>query len=81
MSSRLLSLSRAAPAASTALQQSSRATYATSKPPSKTKLEDYGDAAPDLGDFIAGVVPRDKEKWDDYKGQLKLEKGELQVII
>jgi len=30
---------------------------------------------PDLGDFIAGVVPRNA-KWEDYEGKLKLEKGE-----
>ena len=30
---------------------------------------------PDLGDFIAGVVPRDAN-WESYHGQLRLEKGQ-----
>ena len=36
----------------------------------KAAMED----GPDLGDFIAGVVPREGE--GDYSGKLKLEKGE-----
>ena len=36
----------------------------------KAAMED----GPDLGDFIAGVVPREGE--DGYSGKLKLEKGE-----
>ena len=36
----------------------------------KAAMED----GPDLGDFIAGVVPREGE--GGYSGKLKLEKGE-----
>ena len=35
---------------------------------------------PDLGDFIAGVVPRDS-KWSEYKGHLRLEKGEKRLRL
>ena len=34
-------------------------------------------SGPDLGDFIGGVVPRNKEDWDEYSGKLKLDKVRL----
>ena len=43
-------------------------------PESEKKPRDLSDG-PDLGDFIAGVVPRDA-KWSDYEGKLKMQKGE-----
>ena len=36
---------------------------------------DLSIGGPDLGDFIAGVVPRG-DNWQDYQGKLSLEKGE-----
>ena len=41
----------------------------------KSKVED----GPELGDFIAGVVPRDLHP--DYEGKLKLEKGEKRLRL
>ena len=41
----------------------------------KTKVED----GPELGDFIAGVVPRDLHA--DYQGKLKLDKGEKRLRL
>lgn len=38
--------------------------------PATSRLNDL-DLGPDLGDFIAGVVPRNA-KWSDYEGDLKL---------
>ena len=41
----------------------------------KELLKEQLSEGPELGDFIAGVVPRDST-WSSYEGQLKLEKGE-----
>ena len=41
----------------------------------KTKVEE----GPELGDFIAGVVPRDLHT--DYEGKLKLDKGEKRLRL
>ena len=43
----------------------------TSEKEKSSRLQD----GPDLGDFIAGVVPRNST-WQSYEGQLKLEKGQ-----
>ena len=40
----------------------------------KSSLQEALQDGPDLGDFIAGVVPREGE--GGYSGKLKLEKGE-----
>ena len=46
-----------------------------SKSKKQSKLQEQLDEGPDLGDFIAGVVPRDTT-WQTYEGQLKMEKGQ-----
>ena len=47
---------------------------------SKTKINDL-DLGPDLGDFIAGVVPRNA-KWADYEGDLRLkDSGEKRLRL
>ena len=48
----------------------------------KSKLEEFKhkvEDGPELGDFIAGVVPRDLHT--DYGGKLKLEKGEKRLRL
>jgi len=45
------------------------------------KLRAELDTGPDLGDFIGGVVPRNKEEWDEYSGKLKLDKGEKRLRL
>jgi len=47
----------------------------SSEPEASKSLNERLEDGPDLGDFIAGVVPRDSS-WKTYEGQLKLEKGE-----
>merc|ERR1712012_610732 len=47
-----------------------------------SKLEEFKskvEQGPELGDFIAGVVPR--ELHDDYQGKLKLEKGDKRLRL
>jgi len=46
-----------------------------SKSKKQSKLQQQLSEGPDLGDFIAGVVPRDTT-WQTYEGQLKMEKGQ-----
>ena len=48
----------------------------------KSKLDEFKskvEEGPELGDFIAGVVPRDLHT--DYEGKLKLEKGEKRLRL
>ena len=48
----------------------------------KTKRDEFKskvEEGPELGDFIAGVVPRDLHT--DYEGKLKLEKGEKRLRL
>jgi len=44
------------------------------------ELREQLDTGPDLGDFIGGEVPPSSE-WADYKGSLKLEKGEKRLRL
>ena len=46
-----------------------------SKSKIESKLQEQLAEGPDLGDFIAGVIPRDTT-WQTYEGQLKKEKGQ-----
>lgn len=39
-------------------------------------FRDELDSGPQLGDFIAGVVPRNAEAFADYSGKVKREPGE-----
>jgi len=45
------------------------------------KLRAELDTGPDLGDFIGGVVPRNKEEWEQYEGKLTLDKGEKRLRL
>lgn len=43
------------------------------------KLRDQLKDGPELSDFIGGVVKRD-QKWSDYSGKLKRDKGESERL-
>ena len=54
----------------------------SSKPDHNVKMEEFKskvEQGPELGDFIAGVVPRDLHS--DYQGKLKLDKGDKRLRL
>ena len=53
------------------LQTSAASRKSTQRKEEESQFQD----GPDLGDFIAGVVPRGST-WQEYEGQLRLEKGQ-----
>ncbi|XP_068606766.1 lipoyl synthase, mitochondrial [Brachionichthys hirsutus] len=54
---------------------SSLSTVTKSSPERQNRKELLGDGGPDLQDFISGELS-EKGKWEEYKGNLKREKGE-----
>ena len=50
----------------------------------ENKIESFRDelnSGPQLGDFIAGVVPRNSEAFADYSGKIKREPGEKDRFV